>query len=278
MHYKIIITQHFSKFVIIPKYTFTTLEIELVTLLSHDYNFDLIASRARISLHNTRRIIDELREKAGIDAVKRLGKQRLLGFAIHNGINIKPKLLREHCKILLVHLALGKSLSEFQSNNQTRSAKRKVTTIDVFRELEKTLHIIKPHNIRSNSQQHVRLVLIEAYRQGYLNQIEMSEHNQPPDNSQQSTSPTNQEFRSMSALHKYITSKRGSLRQHEEVSQDIEAKARVTEVSPRGVVFMNFHFAESPTNLLTNSALDPVSKIPEYKVCAVRIERNGSSR
>jgi len=54
---------------------------------------------------------------------------------------------------------------------------------------------------------------------------------------------------------------------------EIEAKARVTEVSPKGVVFMNFHFAESPTNLLTNSALDPVSKIPEYKVCAVRVEK-----
>lgn len=56
----------------------------------------------------------------------------------------------------------------------------------------------------------------------------------------------------------------------------IKAKARVTGVSPRGVVYMNFHFAESPTNLLTNPALDPISKIPEYKVCAVRIERNGS--
>ncbi len=56
---------------------------------------------------------------------------------------------------------------------------------------------------------------------------------------------------------------------------EIEAKAKVTEVSPRGVVFMTFHFAESPANLLTNSALDPVSKIPEYKVCAVRIERKG---
>jgi len=59
---------------------------------------------------------------------------------------------------------------------------------------------------------------------------------------------------------------------------EIEAKAKVTEVSPGGVVFMTFHFAESPANLLTNSALDPVSKIPEYKVCAVRIERNESSR
>ena len=38
---------------------------------------------------------------------------------------------------------------------------------------------------------------------------------------------------------------------------------------------MDFHFAESPTNVLTNPALDPVSKIPELKVCAVRVEKNG---
>jgi anaerobic selenocysteine-containing dehydrogenase len=36
---------------------------------------------------------------------------------------------------------------------------------------------------------------------------------------------------------------------------------------------MSFHFSESPTNVLTNAALDPVSKIPETKVCAVRIEK-----
>ncbi|MFC1984036.1 formate dehydrogenase subunit alpha [Chloroflexota bacterium] len=58
---------------------------------------------------------------------------------------------------------------------------------------------------------------------------------------------------------------------------EVVAEARVTEVSPIGVVSMNFHFAESPTNVLTSPALDPVSKIPEYKVCAVRIERNGNS-
>jgi formate dehydrogenase alpha subunit len=51
------------------------------------------------------------------------------------------------------------------------------------------------------------------------------------------------------------------------------AKAKIIETSPGGVVFMTFHFAESPTNLLTNPALDPVSKIPEFKVCAVRIEK-----
>ena len=36
---------------------------------------------------------------------------------------------------------------------------------------------------------------------------------------------------------------------------------------------MDFHFAESPVNALTNPAHDPISKIPEYKVCAVRIEK-----
>jgi predicted molibdopterin-dependent oxidoreductase YjgC len=54
---------------------------------------------------------------------------------------------------------------------------------------------------------------------------------------------------------------------------EVVAKANVTEISPEGVVFMTFHFAESPANRLTNPALDPVAKIPEYKVCAVRVEK-----
>ena len=53
----------------------------------------------------------------------------------------------------------------------------------------------------------------------------------------------------------------------------VKAQAMVTEASPPGVVSMSFHFSESPTNVLTNAALDPVSKIPETKVCAVRIEK-----
>lgn len=53
----------------------------------------------------------------------------------------------------------------------------------------------------------------------------------------------------------------------------VEAKARVTGVTPVGVVTMNFHFAESSANVLTNTALDPVAKIPELKVCAVKIEK-----
>jgi len=39
------------------------------------------------------------------------------------------------------------------------------------------------------------------------------------------------------------------------------------------VIFMTFHFKESPTNILTNPALDPVSKIPELKVCAVNVKK-----
>ncbi len=56
---------------------------------------------------------------------------------------------------------------------------------------------------------------------------------------------------------------------------EVVAKAKVTEASPVGVVAMTFHFAESPTNRLTNPALDPVAKIPEFKVCAIRIEKTG---
>jgi predicted molibdopterin-dependent oxidoreductase YjgC len=46
----------------------------------------------------------------------------------------------------------------------------------------------------------------------------------------------------------------------------------ITTKSPQGTVFMNFHFHEVATNLLTNPALDPIGKIPEYKFCAVKIE------
>ncbi|MCL7959319.1 MAG: formate dehydrogenase subunit alpha, partial [marine benthic group bacterium] len=60
-----------------------------------------------------------------------------------------------------------------------------------------------------------------------------------------------------------VTSRRG----------EVEAHALVTEVSPPGTISMTFHFHEAPTNVLTNAAYDPVAKIPETKVCAVRVER-----
>jgi formate dehydrogenase alpha subunit len=53
----------------------------------------------------------------------------------------------------------------------------------------------------------------------------------------------------------------------------IEIRSRVSPSVDRGVVFTTFHFSEAPINRLTNDALDPVAKIPEFKVCAVRVEK-----
>jgi formate dehydrogenase alpha subunit len=58
-----------------------------------------------------------------------------------------------------------------------------------------------------------------------------------------------------------VTSRRGS----------IVLRVRVTEKTTPGVVFIPFHFAEAAANLLTNDVIDPQAKIPEYKVCAVRV-------
>jgi predicted molibdopterin-dependent oxidoreductase YjgC len=59
-----------------------------------------------------------------------------------------------------------------------------------------------------------------------------------------------------------ITSRRGN----------IEAETWITDRVPPGMVFANFHFPEASANELTIHALDPVAKIPEYKICAVRVE------
>jgi formate dehydrogenase alpha subunit len=53
----------------------------------------------------------------------------------------------------------------------------------------------------------------------------------------------------------------------------VNARVKITTASSEGVVYMNFHFAENCSNILTNNALDPVAKTPEYKVCAVKIEK-----
>lgn len=54
---------------------------------------------------------------------------------------------------------------------------------------------------------------------------------------------------------------------------EIEIKAWISERPDKGVVFIPFHFKEAAANMLTNIALDPFCKIPELKVCAVRIEK-----
>jgi len=60
-----------------------------------------------------------------------------------------------------------------------------------------------------------------------------------------------------------VSTRRGSL----------EARANVTDKIIKGTIFIPFHFYEASANLLTNAALDPYAKIPEYKICAARIER-----
>jgi formate dehydrogenase major subunit/formate dehydrogenase alpha subunit len=60
-----------------------------------------------------------------------------------------------------------------------------------------------------------------------------------------------------------IESRRGS----------IIAELKVSPKAVSGTVFIPFHYAQAAANKLTNAALDPVSGIPEYKVCAVKIDR-----
>jgi len=54
---------------------------------------------------------------------------------------------------------------------------------------------------------------------------------------------------------------------------EITATARVGRKVSQGETWMPFHFPDSPANVLTNAALDEFARIPEYKVCAVRIEK-----
>ena len=60
-----------------------------------------------------------------------------------------------------------------------------------------------------------------------------------------------------------VSSRRGS----------IKIPVKITEKVKEGSVFIPFHFREAAANVLTNPALDPVAKIPEYKVCAVNIKK-----
>lgn len=60
-----------------------------------------------------------------------------------------------------------------------------------------------------------------------------------------------------------VTTRRGS----------ITTKAFVTRRIPKATAFVPFHFCEAPANILTNNALDPIAKIPEYKVCACKLEK-----
>jgi formate dehydrogenase alpha subunit len=54
---------------------------------------------------------------------------------------------------------------------------------------------------------------------------------------------------------------------------EIETRIMITDRVGKGVVFMPFHFEEANVNKLTNPAFDPIAKIPELKVCAVKLEK-----
>lgn len=60
-----------------------------------------------------------------------------------------------------------------------------------------------------------------------------------------------------------VTSRRGQ----------VETTARVSGKTNPGETWMPFHFQDANSNWLTIAALDRVSKAPEYKVCAVRVEK-----
>lgn len=53
----------------------------------------------------------------------------------------------------------------------------------------------------------------------------------------------------------------------------VNVPAKVTKDIMKGVTFMPFHFAECAANVLTNNVLDPIAKIPEFKACAVKVEK-----
>ena len=52
----------------------------------------------------------------------------------------------------------------------------------------------------------------------------------------------------------------------------VELASRQDDAIPDGVVFIPFAYVEAAANLLTNPALDPFGKIPEFKYCAAKVE------
>jgi len=64
----------------------------------------------------------------------------------------------------------------------------------------------------------------------------------------------------------HVTTRRG----------EVELASRQDDAIPDGVVFIPFAFFEAAANKLTNPALDPFGKIPEFKYCAAKVEKAGA--
>jgi formate dehydrogenase major subunit len=58
---------------------------------------------------------------------------------------------------------------------------------------------------------------------------------------------------------------------------EVAIHVRRDDGTPQGAVFMPFAYYEAAANLMTNAALDPFGKIPEFKYCAVAIRRGGDA-
>ena len=58
---------------------------------------------------------------------------------------------------------------------------------------------------------------------------------------------------------------------------EVSLYARADDGTPRGAVFVPFCYYEAAINRLTNAALDPFAKIPEFKYCAVRVTAGGAA-
>jgi formate dehydrogenase major subunit len=56
---------------------------------------------------------------------------------------------------------------------------------------------------------------------------------------------------------------------------EVGIHVRRDDGTPRGVIFIPFAYYEAAANLVTNSALDPFGKIPEFKYCAVQVTKGG---
>jgi len=54
---------------------------------------------------------------------------------------------------------------------------------------------------------------------------------------------------------------------------EVRARAKITDINPPGLVYLDFHFAEVPANVLTGAAFDQRAGTPDYKVTAVRVEK-----
>jgi formate dehydrogenase major subunit len=104
------------------------------------------------------------------------------------------------------------------------------------------------------------------YHTGTMTRRSTALDNHMPDNEVQVNSKTAAQLGILDGEKVKLSTRRGS----------IELRAKLSDSIRDNVVFTYFHFQEAAANVLTNAnadSLDPVARIPEYKVCAARLEK-----